>query len=93
MTIDESEINRLRFEDLSQSLQDLINNLASYNDEDYITLRRHVSEISDNVDTSSTVYAGSEIPKMIAIGRTVYFSTPELAVKTADASGEWVYLS
>ena len=34
MTIDESEINRLRFEDLSQSLQDLINNLASYNDED-----------------------------------------------------------
>ena len=49
MTIDESEINRLRFEDLSQSLQDLINNLASYNDEEYITLRRHVSEISDNV--------------------------------------------
>ena len=91
MTIDETEINKLRFEDLSESLQELINNLVYYDELDYINLRIHVNQASDTVNTSVSVHAGDKYPAVISLGKTVYFDTANNNVKVADSEGNWVY--
>ena len=92
MTLDETEINRLRFEDLSESLQELINDLAAYDDLEYIEFRTKLANISNKVDAMSSIHVGTDIPKEISLGKTVYFDTDRSAVRIIDSTGEWVYL-
>ena len=91
MTIDETEVSRIRFEDLSESLQELINNLVYYDELSYINLRTKVNEASDTINTSVTIYAGDKIPPVISLGKTVYFDTVNNNIKVSDSQGEWVY--
>lgn len=93
MITEESEINRIRFEDLAPSLQTMINNIISYNDTSYKNLRNKISELSSKIDVSTVVYAGIEDPKEISVGKTVYFDTKENTVKLADSNGDWIYLN
>ena len=92
MTLDETEINRIRFEDLSESLQEMINELAAYDDLQYIQFRTDLSEISDKVNVNSSIHVGTDIPKEISLGKTVFFNTIESAVKISDPYGNWIYL-
>jgi hypothetical protein len=92
MTLDETEITRIRFEDLSDSLQNLINNLIFYDDLDYINLRIKTSTIADSVNSAISIYAGDKIPPTISLGKTVYFDTPRNSVRVSDSLGNWVYV-
>ena len=93
MVIEESEINRIRFEDLSPSLQSKINEIIDYNDQAFVSLRTSLSKISNEIDTSTVIYAGTQHPEEISVGKTVYFDTDDNTVKIADVNGEWIYLN
>ena len=92
MTLDETEITRIRFEDLSDSLQEIINNLVYYDDLDYVQLRIKSSNVADAIDTSTTVYAGDKNPPIISLGNTAYFDTAKNNVRVSDSLGNWVYV-
>lgn len=92
MTLDETEITRIRFEDLSDSLKEMINNLIYYDDLDYIQLRIKASTIADSIDTSTSVYAGDKIPPIISLGKTAYFDAIRNNVRVTDSLGNWVYV-
>ncbi len=92
MTLDETEISRIRFEDLSESLQELINNLVEYDELQYINFRINLSNISNRIDINSSIHVGNDIPKEIFLGKTAFFNTIESAVQLSDAYGNWVYL-
>lgn len=92
MTLDETEITRIRFEDLSDSLQELINNLISYDDLDYVQLRINASTVADTVNSSISVYAGDKVPPTISLGKTAYFDTVKNNVRVSDSLGNWVYV-
>lgn len=93
MTNDESELTRIRYEDLSPSLQSLIDNLITFDDPSYVALRTSVSKLSDMIDSSTSVFAGNKEPTEITLGKTVYFNTKECNVRIADSNGDWIYLS
>ena len=93
MTNDETELTRIRYEDLSKSLQSLIEEIISYDDPSYVALRTSVSKLSDMIDSSTTVFAGNIEPTEITLGKTVYFNTKDANVRIADANGDWIYLS
>ncbi|MBQ8132453.1 MAG: hypothetical protein IJ193_08180 [Bacilli bacterium] len=92
MTIDETEVNRVRFEDLSDELQTLINSIASYNTDAYSSLRSRIANLADKMDMSTSVYAGNVLPPVIKIGKTVYFDGTEANIRIASESGDWMYL-
>lgn len=92
MTLDETEITRIRFEDLSDSLKVLINNLISYDDLDYINLRIKSSRVADEINTSTSVYSGDKIPSTISLGKTAYFDTIKNNVRVSDSLGNWIYV-
>ena len=91
MTLDETEITRIRFEDLSESLQKLINNLSYYDELEYIRLRLNISRASDLINTSVTIYEGNENPPVISLGKTVYFDTLNNNIRIIDSFGNWVH--
>lgn len=93
MTLDETEITRIRYDDLSDSLKEMIDNIIAYDDPNYDNFRRRVSEISGSVNTSNVINVGSDIPKTISLGNTVFFSSIERAIKIADSNGDWMYLN
>lgn len=93
MTLDETEITRIRYEDLDDSLKELIDNIILYDDPEYITLRTRVAEMSGSINTSNSIHVGAEAPKTISLGNTVFFSSSERVVKIANSNGDWVYLN
>ena len=93
MIIEETELDKIRYEDLAPSLQKMIDNLILNDDEEYINLRTNVANISSQVDTFSKVYCGSDIPKSVSLGRTVYFDTINSNVRISDYQGGWTYLN
>lgn len=93
MTNDETELTRIRYEDLSTSLRYLIDDIISYDDQSYVALRTSVSKLSDMIDSSTSVFAGNIEPTEITLGKTVYFNTKECNVRIADSNGDWIYLS
>lgn len=93
MTLDETNIDRVRYEDLSDSLKALIDEMASFEDSNYVELRTNLSTISVSIDTTSSVCVGPRAPSEISSGKTVYFNSVDQAVQIAGADGNWVYLN
>ena len=90
MTNEEAEITRIRYEDLSTSLKQIIDSLSDYDDEAYDILRIGIAELSGKINTNIHLTAGTTPPDSIIPLSSIYFDGNEREAYIAGVDGDWI---